>query len=101
MGTYLKFFRLLESTCKILDIKFNASKENQNEENLLAVCSEIGDLEKKIEENHETVEMIQEAAALAISKDPEREDEIMAVFKPRIEFFQAKLKSRVCFYIFF
>ena len=96
MGTYLKFFKLFESTCKILDIKYHATKDNnQSEEHLLAVCNEIGELENSIEESHNTIEMIHEAAAVAISKAPEKEDEIMEVFKPRIEFFQEKLRNKV------
>lgn len=92
----MKFFNLLESTCKILDIKYNALKEDQDEENLLAVYSEICDLEKSIEKNQGTIEMIHEAAAIAISKEPENEKNIMAIFKPRIDFYQNTLKNKVC-----
>lgn len=86
LGIYLKFFRLLESACKVLDIKYNAPKENEND--LPAVCIDIGELERNIEVNHKTIDMIHETAALSISKDPEREEEIMTVFRIRIQFFR-------------
>ena len=52
-------------------------------------------LEKDIDRCKETIELIQEAATVEISKDPENEERIMIIYQPRVDHFVGKIKEKV------
>lgn len=60
---------------------------------------EIDELQQAIEEHQSTIELIQEAAAMEITKDPENEDKIVETFKPRCEYFKDKIELKVNVFI--
>lgn len=99
LGVYLKFFNLLEKHCQILDLKIaaneNMSSGEEVEEKLINAYNSINDFDEKIEEYEATIELIQEAMAIELSKENSTEDEIIAIYQPRIDHFVEKIKIKV------
>jgi len=92
---------MLESQSRIINFKImtmtrNTDKLNEEEiEKAITAYHQIIDMEQGIEKCQETIELIQEAAAMAISKTPEKEEEIISVYQPRVDYFVNKIKEKV------
>ena len=102
LGTYLKFFNLLEDHCDILDMKILAELELKNKtcQNIdiaanIKKLREIKELEFQAQDLHEKICLVQEAIKMQMLKGEKTETEIRAVFEPRIEFFQTLLNTKV------
>lgn len=102
LGSYLKFFNMLKSQSRIIDFKIMALTRYDNKlsekkiQTAITSYQEIIDMEQGIQKCEETIELIQEAAASTISKTPEKEDDILSVFQPRVDYFVNKIKEKVC-----
>jgi len=99
LGTSLKIFNLLEMHCKLLDLKlyYNDEKRDTTQDinETIQAYQQITTFEESIDSHQSTIEMIEEAMSFEISKDPENEDNIIDIFKPRIDHFINKIKSKV------
>lgn len=90
----------MEKECQIFDIKINAKLQPTNAEiEVIQVYNKISHLEEDIKEHHNTLDLIQEAITMQISKSPEKEDEILEVYKPRTDFFSKKIIEKVLYVI--
>lgn len=56
---------------------------------------ELTEFERQIEKHHETLDLIHDAVACEIMKDPTKEKEIKLVFNPRIYHFREKIRDVV------
>lgn len=102
LGTYLKFFRLLEQQCHILDFKLAGTsailnkKISEEEYNKIENRRiELINLEKQIEDTEETIHLISNAVEIEILKSETPYEEIVNIYEPRIQFFNKKLDSKV------
>ncbi|XP_057310202.1 uncharacterized protein LOC130648181 [Hydractinia symbiolongicarpus] len=101
LGTFLKFFNMLESECMNLDIKLAASTAVSKSKNKIlsfndsiAICNKIKDCEKTAKDCEEKIGLIHEAIALNILKKPETEQHIKDIYEPRIDFLQRKMTEK-------
>ena len=58
---------------------------------------EIQNLEQAINTNRDILDMIYDAAAMYLSKYPEREEEIQRRYQPRIELFEKKIEDQAIY----
>lgn len=68
---------------------------DKNAEDLIQKTDELTEFENQIEKHHETLDLIHDAVACEIMKDPTKEEEIKLVFNPRIHRFRAKIRDAV------
>ena len=71
------------------------SNENETCDDLLTSFDRIGELQQQICQCQSTIKMIEESIAVHLSKNPEEEDNILETFKPKINFYFQKIKSKV------
>ena len=111
LGTYLKLFNMLEKECYLLDVKLagmEALKQNtmtmEEYEKAVSSFKMIESLERDIIIYEEKVDLINDAIALNIFKDPNNDKNIRTIYKPRLEHFNKVLNQKVnfktCFLIF-
>ena len=62
---------------------------------VMAAYSQIEDLQQQISQCQTKIEMIEEAMAIHLSKEPNNEENITPTFKPRMEFYFEKIKTKV------
>lgn len=104
LGTYLKFFNMLETACELIDIKISLHTAANNEESgkaeidsALAKFESICHIEKSIRDYEEKIQLVHEATTLAIIQSPDNEIHIRSVYNLRIEHLQKKLSEKVIF----
>ena len=85
----------MENQCKLLDFKLLVSNENETCDGLLEVYKKIEDLQQQISQYQSTIEMVEESMTLHLSKSPDDEIKMMETFKPRIDFYFGKVKTKV------
>ena len=98
LGIYLKFYNLLEASSQIVDLKILAKTTEGDEKSIMDTYNIIQDLEDKIMDNEKTIELIEEAMAIELTKaenDEDRVQTILDVYKPRIDHFNGKIVEKV------
>ena len=101
LGTFLKFFVLLENNCYQLDLKIAAMTgdgSGLNEEQVKLMTSsfkEIKKIEEEIINDEETITLVHTAIAENIAQDPENEATIKQVYEPRLVHLAKKVKDKV------
>ena len=101
LGTFLKFFVLLENNCYQLDFKIAAMTgdgSGLNEEQVKLMTSsfkEIKKIEEEIINDEETITLVHTAIAENIAQDPENEATIKQVYEPRLVHLAKKVKDKV------
>lgn len=78
-----------------MDLKIISLKNTNEHSNIDELVEQITQLETDINLHQETIEMIQEAATLAISTTPEEEEKILNIYTPRIRHFQELIIKKV------
>lgn len=63
-------------------------------ENTVVAYHQIEQLKNGIEHCQETIDLIHEAIAVELSKEPEKEEEIIQTFATRLQHFGEKIKQR-------
>ena len=101
LGTFLKFFVLLEDHCYQLDFKITAMTGDGNgltEDQVKLVTSaykEMKRTEEDISSVENTITLVHAAIAENIAKNVEREDEIKKVYEPRLIYLAKKVEEKV------
>ena len=102
LGTFLKFFNMLEFRCHLLDIKIagelairNKSLNREEFDKFVKSKSEIRDLEFQAEDLHNKIELVHSAIYNRVTNEPEKEDEIRHIYEPRIKYLNNKLTEKV------
>ena len=101
LGTFLKFFVLLENNCYQLDFKIAAMTgdgSGLNEEQVKLMTSsfkEIKKIEEEIINDEETITLVHTAIAENIAQDPENEATIKQVYEPRLVHLAKKVKDKL------
>ena len=102
LGTYLKLFNMMEKDCLMLDIKLAGQKALKNNtmtaeeyEKHVEAYKKVIELKSSIEELEETINLVTEAVALNVMKQPENEDFIHATYQPRLDFLNKRLQKKV------
>lgn len=82
----------------MLDLKvIVATDQTHNElETMLKIYSDIENLQSQINSYENTIQLIEEAMVIEISKGKENENTVINTFQPRIEHFTDKIKTKVC-----
>ena len=103
LGTYLKLFNMLEKECHLLDAKLAGleaiklkTMTVEEYETAVSAFETIEKLERDIKIYEEKVDLINEAVALNIFKDPDNDENIRATYKPRLDHFNKMLNQTVC-----
>ena len=101
LGSYLKFFEMLEKQCYIFDFKIAAKTKSASNiddvklQEMIDKYSEVQLLEESAKSITETIELVHEAVATNICRKPEEEDKIRKIYEPRLEFLSTKLNEKV------
>lgn len=101
LGVFPKFFKLLERECYALDFKITAytgdgkGLSDVQINTIIQGHQQIVELESSIEDNLATVDLVVEAAAANVFKNPEKELEIRQIYEPRLEFLNKKISEKV------
>ncbi|XP_047124751.2 uncharacterized protein LOC105844462 [Hydra vulgaris] len=103
LGTYLKFFNMLEDSCHTIDVKIAGRMAVNNQ--TLEDCEEfnkyiekqrqIKQLQISIQDLENKTRIITEALETHILYNPENEEYIKLVFEPRIIHFEEKKKEKI------
>ena len=84
---------MLERECVILDIKLGGERaENQN---LIDKYSKVKELENGIISCEEKIQLVYEAITYNVAKNPQNEEQILAIYHPRLKYLQDKVKTKV------
>ena len=83
----------MEKECKIIDLKITVKTDEAEE--VIECYEKLEVLQKDINNHINTIEQIQESAAIEISKNKEKEEEITDIFKFRIDHFYELIKLKV------
>ena len=93
---------MLEDRCHFLDIQIAgeiAVKDNKitsdEFKKYVADQKEINDLEYRINDYHEKIQLVQEAINSALIKNPEKEKEIRNIYEPRLTYLNNNLSGLV------
>ncbi|XP_057291582.1 uncharacterized protein LOC130614187 [Hydractinia symbiolongicarpus] len=96
LGTFLKFFNMLEEKYRIIDLKISkkiagvfTSKNDIEEYNMLH--QKAKDLEHCIVDCTEKIELVNDASARSVIDNPDNEEFIKKTYEPRLEYLQTKL----------
>lgn len=102
LGTYLKFFNMLELNCRSLDIKIlvetavrNHELDDDEQRQHIEAFNNIHDLERTSRDCEDKITLVHQATAMAILKEPEKETEIREIYEPRITYLHKKLREKV------
>lgn len=89
---------MLEASSQIVDLKIQAKTTDGDEATIMNTYNLIQDLEDKITDNVKTIDLIEEAMAIQLTKAENEENRIQAildVYKPRIDHFNEKIVEKV------
>ena len=107
LGSYLKFFKMMQFRCHLLDVKMAGELGMQNKtlnreefDKFVASQSNIKLLEQQVADIAETIERMNCAYHKLLLENPEKEEEVTRVFDPRFKHFFQRLQEKVLTYIF-
>lgn len=102
LGTYLKFFNMLEDFCHTTDVKIAAALAKNNTllrqesfDKYIQSHQEISRLEYVVADIRSKIELVHDATNTAILNNPENETEIRRIYDPRLVYLNDKLNERV------
>lgn len=101
LGTFLKFFLILETKCYEIDFKVAGMTGNGNGLSLEQIKSmsasfkEIRTLDEEIENVEHTVTLVHNAVAENISKNPDDAEKIQNLYEPRLIHLTNLIKQKV------
>ncbi|XP_047138533.1 uncharacterized protein LOC124814664 isoform X2 [Hydra vulgaris] len=102
LGTYLKFFNMLENSCHTIDVKIacrmavnNQTLDCEEFNKYIEKQCQIKQLQISIQDIEDKICIITEALETHILANPENEEYIKLVFKPRIIHFEEKKKEKI------
>ncbi|XP_057300002.1 uncharacterized protein LOC130630499 [Hydractinia symbiolongicarpus] len=96
LGTFLKIFNMLETACSDLDIKLTANGQSLDPDALTFIerCQKLKDCKWVIKDCEEKIELVNQALAVEIFRNPENANELRNIYEPRIVFLSNKLKEK-------
>ena len=101
LGSYLKFFNMLEDECHILGCQLTChnSKGNNNEEfkKYIEVRKTVTDLEKDVADIQNTIALINNAISVAIMESADNDKNIKEIYEPRLNHYVKKRNEKVWF----
>lgn len=102
LGSYLKFFKIMEFKCHLLDVKMAGELGLQNKtinraefDAFVESQSRIKLLEQQLADCEETIEQMTLAYHSYLLKNPEKTEEINKIFEPRFKHYTERLKEKV------
>ena len=101
----MKFFNILEAKCYELDFQLAAlsghgsglTEEQVN--SMKKAFLDIRQLQEEIEDTEHTITLVYPAIAENIAKDEENEEEIKAIYEPRLVYLAKKIETKVFIFI--
>ena len=104
LGSYLKFFNLLEDSCHMLDVKLAGEMAMKDQSinriqfnEYITSQHRIRDLENIINNYNEKINLIYNAVSINILKNPEKAEEIKNVYHQRLTYLEQKKHDKVSF----
>jgi len=85
----------------VLDLKIIVATDQTHHEmeTMLQIYNDIEDLQSQINSHENTIQLIEEAMIIEMSRENNNEETIINTFQPRIEHFIDKIKTKVCNYL--
>ena len=101
LGTFLKFFNILEAKCYQLDFQLAALSgcgnglSQEQVDSMIRAFEEIRQLQKEIQDVENTITLVYQAIAENISRNAENEEQIKATYEPRLVYLSKKIETKV------
>ena len=101
LGTFLKFFLILESKCYEIDFKVAGMTGNanglskENIESMSRAFKDIRRLDEEIETTEHTITFVHNAIVENISKNPDDAENIQKIYEPRLIHLTNLIKQKV------
>ena len=102
MGTYLKFFTMLEDSCRILDFKLivlfaipTRKIDETRFDGLVETQRKVIELESSAKQFQEKIDLVFDVISAAIIQDPENEVNIKQIYQPILDHLHSKMQEKV------
>ena len=100
LGTFLKFFNLLEEAAHNIDLAF-AEKHGETISNVFTnIRARIKVLQLSIEHKEQKIELVKDAAANAILAQPENEKVIRDIYEPRLKHLNEQVVTKLTLFLY-
>lgn len=93
---------MLEFHCHLLDVKIageiglkNQTIDQADFDKFVAAQTKVREFELQAEDLHHKIELVRSAIDYHLLNEPEKEEDIKAVYEPRIELLNEKLAEKV------
>ena len=105
LGIYLKFFIMLEDECHLIDIKLAGELALRNKnigkakfDKFISMHVQSSLLNSVIRDCLEKIALLQDTVGIKVLCDPERAEDILKIYQPRILYYELRKNKKVLFF---